>query len=36
MNGYNLQRIDKEASLYAIRNGLECLTENILIGKYSA
>lgn len=31
MNGYDLQRIGKEASLYAIRNGLECLTEDILI-----
>ncbi len=31
MNGYDLQRIGKEASLYAVRNGLECLTEEILI-----
>ncbi len=31
MNGYDLQRIGKEASLYAIRNGLEYLTEDILI-----
>lgn len=31
MNGYDLQRIGKEASLYAIRNGLKCLTEEILI-----
>lgn len=31
MNGYDLQRIGKEASLYAIRNGLDCLTEDILI-----
>jgi ATP-dependent Zn protease len=31
MNGYDLQRIGKEASLYAIRHGLDCITEEILI-----
>lgn len=31
MSGNDLQRIGKEASLYAIRNGLDCLTEDILI-----
>jgi ATP-dependent Zn protease len=31
MSGYDLQRIGKEASLHAIRNGLDCLTEDILI-----
>ena len=31
MSGYDLQRIGKDASLYAIRHGLECLTEDILI-----
>ncbi|OIP50865.1 MAG: hypothetical protein AUK28_01225 [Desulfobacterales bacterium CG2_30_60_27] len=31
MNGYDLQRIGKEASLHAIRHGLDCITEEILI-----
>lgn len=31
MNGYELQRIGKEASLHAIRHGLECISEEILI-----
>ena len=31
MNGYELQRIGKEASLHAIRHGLPCITEEILI-----
>lgn len=31
MSGYDLQRIGKEASLYAIRNGLDVITEEILI-----
>ena len=31
MNGYELQRIGKEASLYAIRHDLDCITEEILI-----
>ncbi|MBI4792288.1 MAG: AAA family ATPase [Deltaproteobacteria bacterium] len=31
MSGYDLQRIGKEAALYAIRNDLECITEEILI-----
>ncbi|MGV1098411.1 AAA family ATPase [Thiovibrio sp. JS02] len=31
MNGYELQRIGKEASLYAIRHGLPCISEEILI-----
>ncbi|MBI5557837.1 MAG: AAA family ATPase [Deltaproteobacteria bacterium] len=31
MSGYDLQRIGKEASLYAIRNDLDCITEEILI-----
>lgn len=31
MNGYELQRIGKEASLYAIRHGLACISEEILI-----
>lgn len=31
MNGYELQRIGNEASLYAIRHGLECINEEILI-----
>ncbi|HPA14470.1 MAG TPA: AAA family ATPase [Desulfobacterales bacterium] len=31
MNGYDLQRIGKEAALYAIRNNLEFITEQILI-----
>lgn len=31
MNGYELQRIGKEASLYAIRHGLDCISEEILI-----
>ncbi len=31
MNGYELQRIGKEASLHAIRHGLSCITEEILI-----
>lgn len=31
MNGYELQRIGKEASLHAIRHGLDCISEEILI-----
>jgi ATP-dependent Zn protease len=31
MNGYELQRIGKEASLHAIRHGLKCISEEILI-----
>ncbi len=31
MNGYDLQRIGKEVSLAAIRNGRDCITEEILI-----
>ncbi|MFH1214972.1 MAG: AAA family ATPase [Pseudomonadota bacterium] len=31
MSGYDLQRIGKEASLHAIRNGLDVITEEILI-----
>ena len=31
MNGYDLQRIGKEASLAAIRNGLDSISEEILI-----
>lgn len=31
MNGYELQRIGKEASLHAIRHGLSCISEEILI-----
>ncbi|MBU3981968.1 MAG: AAA family ATPase [Proteobacteria bacterium] len=31
MNGYELQRIGKEASLHAIRHGLACISEEILI-----
>ncbi len=31
MNGYELQRIGKEASLHAIRHGLTCISEEILI-----
>ncbi len=31
MNGYELQRIGKEASLYAIHHGLDCISEEILI-----
>ena len=31
MNGYELQRIGKEASLHAIRHGLPCISEEILI-----
>jgi len=31
MNGYELQRIGKDASLHAIRHGLSCITEEILI-----
>ncbi len=31
MNGYELQRIGKEASLHAIRHGLDCINEEILI-----
>lgn len=31
MSGYDLQRIGKEASLYAIRNDLDFITEDILI-----
>lgn len=31
MSGYDLQRIGKEASLHAIRNGLSVITEEILI-----
>ncbi len=31
MNGYELQRIGKEASLHAIRHGLTCISEDILI-----
>lgn len=31
MSGYDLQRIGKEASLYAIRNDLDRITEDILI-----
>jgi len=31
MSGYDLQRIGNEASLYAIRNNMNCITEEILI-----
>ncbi|MFA6498885.1 MAG: AAA family ATPase [Desulfurivibrionaceae bacterium] len=31
MNGYELQRIGKEASLHAIRHGRDCISEEILI-----
>ena len=31
MNGYELQRIGKDASLHAIRHGLDCISEEILI-----
>lgn len=31
MNGYELQRIGKEASLHAIRHGLTCISEEILL-----
>lgn len=31
MSGYDLKRIGQEASLYAIRNNLDCITEEILI-----
>ncbi|HIJ78786.1 MAG: AAA family ATPase [Desulfobulbaceae bacterium] len=31
MSGYELQRIGKEAALYAIRHNLPCITEEILI-----
>ncbi|MBU0944249.1 MAG: AAA family ATPase [Proteobacteria bacterium] len=31
LNGYELQRIGKEASLHAIRHGLPCISEEILI-----
>lgn len=31
MSGYDLQRIGKEAALYAIRNSRDCITEDILI-----
>ena len=31
MNGYELQRIGKEASLHAIRHGLTCISEDILL-----
>lgn len=31
MSGYDLQRIGKEAALYAIRNGIDVITEEILI-----
>lgn len=31
MSGYELERIGQEAALYAIRNDLDCITEEILI-----
>ncbi len=31
MSGYELERIGQEAALYAIRNDLDCITEDILI-----
>jgi len=31
MSGYDLERIGKEASLYAIRKNMDCITEDLLI-----